>query len=160
MEKSPVTETDRHPPDRGAPSGRRGILAACAARVARTTGCVSNLPGGTARSTHDLFIHNETDAERRISVTVTDINDGTTNIDDTVTIEPGAEHKYNNDVYGGQDVEVEVSLDDGRTASADWTDVSSLFSVRIRDDEIAMNERAQDPRGDRSSRGPSGGNGR
>ena len=143
MEESSVTETDRRPPARGAPSGRRGILAACAARVARTTGCVSNLPGGTARSTHDLFIHNETDAERRVSVTVTDIEDGTTNIDDAVTIESGADHRYNNDVYGGQDVEVEVSLDDGRTASADWTDVYSRFNVRIRDDEIATDKKAE-----------------
>ena len=143
MEESPVTETDRRPPDRGAPSGRRGILAACAAGVAGTTGCVSNLPGGTARSAHDLFIHNETDAERRVSVTVTDVEDGTTNIDDAVTIESGADHRYNNDVYGGQDVEVEVSLDDGRTASANWTDVSSRFNVRIRDDEIATDKKAE-----------------
>ena len=155
-----MSDDDRPTGDCGTAVGRRGILAACAAGVAGTTGCMSNLPGGTTRSAHDLFIHNETDAERRVSVTVTDIEDGTTNIDDTVTIEPGAEHKYNNDIYGGQDVEVEVSLDDGRTASADWTDVSSLFSVRIRDDEIAMSERAQDPRGDRSSRDPSGGDGR
>ena len=138
-----MTETDRPTGDRGTTVGRRGILAACAAGVAGTTGCMSNLPGGTTRSAHDLFIHNETDAERRVSVTVTDINDGTTNIDDTVTIEPGAEHKHNNDVYGGQDVEVEVSLEDGRTASADWTDVSSRFTVRIRDDEIAMSERTE-----------------
>ena len=143
MEESPVTETDRRPPDRGAPSGRRGILAACAAGVAGTTGCVSNLPGGTARSAHDLFIHNETGAERRVSVTVTDVEDGTTNIDDAVTIESGADHRYNNDVYGGQDVEVEVSLDDGRTASADWTDVSSRFNIRIRDDEIATDKKAE-----------------
>ena len=143
MEESPVTETDRRPPDRGAPSGRRGILAACAAGVAGTTGCVSNLPGGTARSAHDLFIHNETDAERRVSVTVTDVEDGTTNIDDAVTIESGADHRYNNDVYGGQDVEVEVSLDDGRTASADWTDVSWRFNIRIRDDEIATDKKAE-----------------
>ena len=143
MEESPVTETDRPTGDRGAPSGRRGILAACAAGVAGTTGCVSNLPGGTARSAHDLFIHNETDAERRVSVTVTDVEDGTTNIDDAVTIESGADHRYNNDVYGGQDVEVEVSLDDGRTASADWTDVSSRFNIRIRDDEIATDKKAE-----------------
>ena len=138
-----MSDDDRPTGDRGTGVGRRGILAACAAGVAGTTGCMSNLPGGTARSAHDLFIHNETDAERRVSVTVTDINDGTTNIDDTVTIESGAEHKYNNDIYGGQDVEVEVSLDDGRTASADWTDVSSRFTVRIRDDEIAMSERTE-----------------
>jgi hypothetical protein len=143
MEESPVTETDRRPPDRGAPSGRRGILAAFAAGVAGTTGCVSDFPGGTARSAHDLFIHNETDAERRISVTVTDVEDERKDIDDTVTIEPGADHKYNNDILGGQDVEVEVSLDDSRTASADWTDVSSRFTVRIRDDEIAMSERTE-----------------
>jgi hypothetical protein len=143
MEESPVTETDRRPPDRGAPSGRRGILAACVAGVAGTTGCVSDFPGGTARSAHDLFIHNETDAERCVSVTVTDVEDERKDIDDTVTIEPGADHKYNNDILGGQDVEVEVSLDDGRTASADWTDVSSRFTVRICDDEIAMGERTK-----------------
>jgi hypothetical protein len=154
-----MSDDDRPTGDRGTTVCRRGILAACVAGVAGTTGCMSDFPGGTSRSAHDLFLHNETDAERRVSVTVTDVEDGTTNIDDTVTIESGADHNYNNDVYGGQDVEVEVSLDDGRTASADWTDVSSLFSVRIRDDEIAMSERAQDPRGDRSSRDLSGGDG-
>jgi len=138
-----MSDDDRPTGDCGTAVGRRGILAACAAGVAGTTGCISNLPGGTTRSAHDLFIQNETDAERRVSVTVTDVEDGTTNIDDDVTIEPGADHSYNNDVYGGQDVEVEVSLDDGRTASADWTDVSSRFTVRIRDDEIAMSERTE-----------------
>ena len=138
-----MTETDRPTGDRGTTVGRRGILAVCVAGVAGTTGCISDFPGGTTRSAHDLFIHNETDAERLVSVTVTDVEDGTTNIDDTVTIESGADHKYNNDVYGGQDVEVEVSLEDGRTASADWTDVSSRFTVRIHDDEIAMSERTE-----------------
>ena len=138
-----MSDDDRPTSDRGTAVGRRGILAACAAGVAGTTGCMSNFPGGTARSAHDLFIHNETDAERRVSVTVTDINDGTTNIDETVTIESSADHTYNNDILGGQNVEVEVSLDDGRTASADWTDVSSRFTVRIRDDEIAMGERTE-----------------
>lgn len=138
-----MSDDDRPTGDCGTGVGRRGILAACAAGVAGTTGCMSNLSGGTARSAHDLFIHNETDAERRVSVTVTDIEDERADIDDTVTIEPGAEHKYNNDIYGGQDVEVEVSLDDGRTASADWTDVSSRFTVRIHDDEIAMSERTE-----------------
>jgi hypothetical protein len=136
-----MSDDDRPTGDRGTTVCRRGILAACVAGVAGTTGCMSDFPGGTSRSAHDLFLHNETDAERRVSVTVTDVEDGTTNIDDTVTIESGADHRYNNDVYGGQDVEVEVSLDDGRTASADWTDVSSRFTVRIRDDEIAMGER-------------------
>ena len=138
-----VSDDDRPTGNRGTAVGRRGILAAFAAGVAGTTGCVSDFPGGTARSAHDLFIHNETDAERRVSVTVTDVEDGTTNIEDTVTIESGADHRYNNDVYGGQDVEVEVSLDDGRTASADWTDVSSRFNVRIRDDEIATDKKAE-----------------
>ena len=138
-----MSDDDRPTGDCGTTVGRRGILAACAAGVVGTTGCMSNLPGGTTRSAHDLFIQNETDAERRVSVTVTDVEDERVDIDDTVTIESGAEHKYNNDIYGGQNVEVEVSLDDGRTASADWTDVSSRFTVRIRDDEIVMNEKTE-----------------
>ena len=73
MEESPVTETDRPTGNRGTTVGRRGILAACAAGVAGTTGCMSNFPGGTTRSAHDLFIHDETDTERRVSATVTDM---------------------------------------------------------------------------------------
>lgn len=124
---------------------RRMVLAAGASGLLGTTtvGCLSHLPGGYSRSAHDLFVHNETDGKRRVSVTVTDANDGTEQINDTATIEPNGTKKYNNQVFGGQTVEVTVRPVDGYAASCSWVDVSEAFHVRIRANEIAMREESK-----------------
>ncbi len=79
-------------------------------------------PGISGPTPYDLSVHNETEGERRVCLTVSDVEEDAAEIADTRTVAPGAERRYNNASRSGPDVEVAVDVADGCSATTVWRD--------------------------------------
>lgn len=128
---------------------RRAVLTTCAAVVGSgLAGCTmagrqrTTDGGGTAAT--GIYIHNETDADKSVTLTATD-SDGKTWIDVTVSVAAHNNFKVNPHSFDyqqtehkvsllpvGNDYTVDVDIDGGGSNSLDWNDVKQgLSPLRI-----------------------------
>lgn len=118
---------------------RRTVLRSGGAlALAALAGCNGDIPFGPNESA-DVFLNNNTDEERTVTVTVDEADDGERLVDETVTVAAGGTATLTN-VVNGEAVVVTVAVADGPEGSDEWTDTGgeNALSVSIEADAIGF----------------------
>lgn len=117
-------------------STRRGVVRTGGVTVLAlaTGGCLLE---GQSRGVSDVYVRNETTSERTVSILLTYADEGTA-IDDSVTLAPDEETKYNNEVVRQTTVHVEVDVDGGTRDTYEWEDVGGSLTIVLSDDGVSF----------------------
>lgn len=121
---------------------RRTLLASFGtAGLAGLTGCLDST--ASARGATDIVLHNEADARRTVTVTVTPNGSDSPTVDTSTRLGPNADETINNEVLMGDDYTVSVTIADesvgasGYSETYEWRDAGSPLHVLV-DDQIVF----------------------